>query len=111
MKAISHDMAVALKHLIETMDLNAEQIEGEDWTNSACTARDALPEGTVDALAKHAKVSIESFGIAADSASILELATDCVERGLEDEALLHLGILATKLSQLKALLTPNLKVN
>ncbi|WP_338924710.1 hypothetical protein V0M98_34390 (plasmid) [Pseudomonas silesiensis] len=111
MKVISTDMAAALKHLIETMDLSAAQIEGEDWTDAACTARDALPEGTVEALGKHAKVSIEAFGITADSAAILELATDCVERGLEDEALLHLGILATKLSQLKGLLTPNIKAN
>jgi hypothetical protein len=43
-------MATVLRALITTIDLNAEQIEGEDWTNAVCTARDALPEGTVAAL-------------------------------------------------------------
>jgi hypothetical protein len=103
-------MAAALKNLIETMNLNAEQIENEDWIGSACTARDALPEGTVEALAAHAKANVQAFAIAADSASILGLATDCVERGLTDEALLHLGMLGTKIGQIIALVTPSIKV-
>ncbi|WP_274644298.1 hypothetical protein [Pseudomonas serbica] len=107
MKTITTDMATALKHLVDTIDLNAEQIKDENWIGAVCDARDALPENTVEALTNQGKGRVDAFALAADSASILELAADCVERGLMNEALLHLGMLSVKLHDLAAKVKPS----
>jgi uncharacterized protein YsxB (DUF464 family) len=104
MKPLTPGMASALKHLVETIDLNAEQVKNEDWTDAVCTAREELLEGTMTALEQLGSTSEDAQALAKNCAGILYLAINSVERNFTDEALLHLRKLSTNLDKLKAML-------
>jgi hypothetical protein len=100
-------MATALYQLVAAIDLNANQVK--DWTDSVCTAREALPEGTLIALEQLGTASTDALALATQSTSILDLAINSAERGFKDETLLHLGKLGTKLEALKSMFHPDSK--
>jgi hypothetical protein len=111
LKPITPAIATALHHLVSTIDLSAVQVveqgKGEDWTDAVCTARDALPEGTMIALAQLGSASSDALALATESTSLLDLAINSAERGFKDETLLHLGKLGAKLEALKGMLYPD----
>jgi hypothetical protein len=109
MKPMTPEMATGLHHLVATIDLNAEQVNGQDWPGAVCTARDALPEGTVIALEQLVTACSGALALATESTSILDLAINSAERGFKDETLLHLGKLGTKLEALKSMLRQDSK--
>lgn len=53
MRHISNEMAQALISLIEVIDSNNDKYP--DWIDAVCTAREKLPETTLEALGKAAE--------------------------------------------------------
>ena len=51
MKELTPEMAKALLSLIHEVDENHSDTN-PDWCDSVCTAREALPEGTLEALSE-----------------------------------------------------------
>lgn len=104
MKPLTPEMATGLHQLVATIDLNAEQVQGQEWPGAVCLARDALPEGTMAALEQLSSGNELTKAMVKNCAVLLYLATNCVERNFTDEALLHMGKLSSNLDKLKAML-------
>lgn len=51
MKAMTPEMAKALLALVRKVDENHSETN-PDWCDSVCTAREALPDGTLEALSE-----------------------------------------------------------